>query len=124
MKERRRYKRFDSSMPAQVEFVQAGRAEVCTAELRNIGFGGAFVMVNGMANPGTSMDLNIFDYENQFGRLLGVATSQDALNLKILGRVVRVEKPDEGETRRGVALEFTSPVRFAPMSRGGQPGAH
>ena len=124
MKERRRYKRFDSSLPAQVEFVQDGRAEVRTAELRNIGFGGAFVMLNGDANLGTAMDLNIFDYENRFGRLLGVATNQDALNLKILGRVVRVEEPQEAQTRRGVALEFTSPVRFAPMSRSGLPGAH
>ena len=117
MKEQRKHRRFSSSLPAQVEFVQDGRAQVQTAELRNIGLGGALILLNGNTEIGTPIDLKIFDYENQFGRKLGMEISQDALNLKILGKVVRVEEPDEGKGRRGVALEFTSPVRFAPMSR-------
>ena len=124
MRERRRYKRFDSSLPAQIEFVQADRARVQTAELRNIGLGGAFIMLNGDTSLGTAIDLNIFDYENRFGRKLGVEINQEALNLKILGKVVRVEQPEAGDTRHGVALEFTSPVRFAPLSRNGNPGSN
>lgn len=124
MKERRKFKRFDSSLPAQVEFVQAGRAQVQTAELRNISLGGAFIMLNGDTDPGTSIDLNIFDYENKFGRKLGVEINQEALNLKILDRVIRVENSDEENARQGVALEFTSPVRFAPLSRNGHQGIH
>lgn len=119
MKEQRKYKRFDSSLPAQVEFVHAGRSHVHTAELRNIGLGGAFILLNGDTDLGTSMDLNIFDYENKFGRRLGVDIKQDALNLKIMGKVVRVEEPGVGDVRQGVALEFTSPVRFAPLLRNG-----
>lgn len=124
MKEKRKHKRFAASLPAQVEFVLAGRAHVQTAELRNIGFGGAFIMLSGDADLGTSMDLNIFDYENRFGKKLGVVANHDALNLKIIGKVIRVERPARGEARRGVALEFTSPVRFAPLTRNGRPEAN
>ena len=124
MKEKRKFDRFDSSLPAQVEFIHSGRAQVHSAELRNIGLGGAFIMLNGNADVGTSIDLNIFDYENVFGSKLGVEIEQDALNLKILGRVVRVDEPVNGGARRGVALEFTSPVRFAPLSRNGHPNTN
>ena len=116
MKEQRNSKRFDASLPAQVEYIQAGRAEVQAAELRNISHGGAFIMLNGNADLGTSMDLSILDYENMFGSRLGVGSDQDALNLKIMGKVVRVENSGDAGTRCGVALKFTSPVRFAPLS--------
>lgn len=123
MRERRRHKRFESSMPARVELLQSGKATLHTAELCNIGSGGAYLKLKAGAALGTSIDLNILDHENRFGPLLGVRNSHDTLNLKIFGRVVRVESPNGDDPRQGVAMEFTSPVRFAPPARSEQPGA-
>lgn len=104
-------------MPAQLEYLSAGNALVQSAELCNIGLGGAYIKLEGDTEPGSSIDLSIIDQENRFGELLGVNLSQEALNLKIYARVVRVESLNGGDPRRGVAMEFTSPVRFAPLMR-------
>jgi hypothetical protein len=116
MEERRRFRRYESRFPAQVEVTQASDTHLLSAELQNIGAGGAFILLNGRADVNSSVDLIIPDHENQFGSKLGVDIGRYPFNLKILGRVVRVVEPVNENERTGVALEFTSSVRLTPLT--------
>ena len=118
MGERRKFKRFQSSLPAKMEFLHNGSDQILTAELCNISLGGAYIKLDGNTAPGASIDLNILDYENLFGHQLGLHNSQDALNLKICGMIVRTEQLHPDDPRQGVAMVFTSPVRLTPLTKG------
>ena len=100
-----------------MEFIGAGKAQAQqAAELKNISLGGAYVTLGINANFGTAVDLRIIDSENQFGRQLGVEVGQDALSLRIHGKVVRLDK-NESSYGWGLGLEFTGPVRFARIKK-------
>lgn len=115
--ERRRFRRYESKYPAQVELADFGNStHVVAAELQNIGEGGAFVRFSGHAEVDSSVDLIIPDEKNRLSRQLGVDIGRYPFNLKILGRVVRVEEPRGEEERTGIALEFTSAVRLTPLT--------
>ena len=100
-----------------MQFFRAGKVQVKqTAKLKNISLGGAYVTLGGNADPGTAVDLRIIDNENRFGRQLGVEVGQDALSLRIHGKVVRLDK-NESSYGWGLGLEFTGPVRFARIKK-------
>lgn len=116
MKERRRFRRYDSDFPAKVELLSNTNVQSYSAELSNISAGGAYAFIDGVLAPDSKVDLVIPDYENTFGRHLGLDLGRFPFNLIILSNVIRTDRTNRQNGWTGVAFEFTSAVRMAPLS--------
>jgi hypothetical protein len=118
-RERRRYERYDISLPLEAVFVSGGAERVIRSRSVNICAGGAYFPSTVDFGPGTHLGLQIEAPSGSLPSLLsgGPFTHGSQILIKTKCEVVRSEACPGASGEFGLGVVFDGPMRISPAPR-------
>jgi hypothetical protein len=119
--ERRRYERFDISLPLEAVFIDKGIERVMRSRSTNICAGGAYFTSAVDFNAGARLSLMIEAPSGSLSRLIGGGTinSDSAVLIKTECEVIRSEADPDKPEEFGLGVMFDGPMRISQAPRHG-----